>query len=496
MDCKKGCFERLGTRFQDKKYEWEPVFLRDTALSYMIGKIQYGSSLHWIRATKENIDHVRFLYCKVLAACMGLETSELVSLRLCKKQQVSENHKNYRRACEFMNMPTLKDLAVKNARNLIRQWGIYDPSRFTWSEDGNELTGVADQCDPKLLNEAFELSCEDINDWYPAHSHAKADPLRLGGLDKNLFPEFSQTWDAAVLKVGKIFCQFGAKPSTQDFVNCYVLMCRELFKVNEPYHRSSKRLEPSGRVSLFRKRPRPSENDEARPAKKSKRGNAPPLLTSRFPVTVRAPLPVVTTPVRTFVSRNWDGGKLSCVVKAPLRRGRRIFTCRICGYAVPCIKDKNVVKFSCCGKICHKECWIKATADPVNDVKKCESVIRLLNKDLSDYQLPSKAVLAPTSVQVNYFPGAQSQAPSTGECITPCMYCQDDVSIIDKYHLRKDCKKINAVLSRTGLLSNRVYDPGGKESKFGSFLSPVAERSAAMTAISRITGTPGCAKDV
>ena len=81
---KKSCLERLATRFQLKKHTWEPDFMRVTAMSYMIGQVQYASSLYWLRATEENKEYIRFLYCRVLAACMGLETSELLSLRQCK----------------------------------------------------------------------------------------------------------------------------------------------------------------------------------------------------------------------------------------------------------------------------------------------------------------------------------------------------------------------------------------------------------------------------
>ena len=76
-----------------------------------------------------------------------------------------------------------------------------------------------------------------------------------------------------------------------------------------------------------------------------------------------------------------------------------------------------------------------------------------------------------------------------------CLYCKDDVSVIDKNHLQSECKKINSVLARSGLTSSRVFDPG-KPENFADSLSPAAARGAAMTAISRLTGTPGCGKDI
>ena len=90
---------------------------------------------------------------------------------------------------------------------------------------------------------------------------------------------------------------------------------------------------------------------------------------------------------------------------------------------------------------------------------------------------------------------AASQGASRDDNSVVCPYCKDDVSVVDKDHLRSNCPKINAVLSRTGLKSSRVFDPG-KPENFAESLSPMATRSAAMTAISRLTGTPGCGKDV
>ena len=496
---KNSCFDRLATRFQEKKHTWEPEFLRVTAMAYMVGQMNYGSSLYWCRATVENKEHVRFLYCKVLAACMGLETSELLSLSQCKSKRVKEKNTRYIRACEFMNMPTLKDLAIKNARNLVRQWGIYDPLRFTWDLEGKEITGLADAYEDKLCSDAVGLSFEDINDWYPEHTIAKSNRERLAALPKMKFPQFVQTYDKAVIKTNKVFEALGSKPEITDYINTYIMTTREFFKANEFYHRSSKMLDPIGKIEKVRKRKMKSVSDKSKRRKVDTASqqlpvNSPdPITRARAPAQVlQSNMPAVSTPVRPQIRRFWDGTPICCSIRAPARKGRRTYMCRICGYTIPKKEIGNHNKLDCCGKLMHISCWEISVPIAKRGLKRCENIEKLLEKDGTAVPVKEKkksTVLAST----NAF--ASSQGASNGENSVICMYCNDDVSIIDKNHLGKNCPKLNAVLTRAGMRSTRMFDPG-KPENFGDCLSPVATRSAAATAVSKLTGTPGCGKDV
>ena len=95
----------------------------------MQGKIQYGSALYWLRADRECIDRVRFYYAMAMAACMGLEAPEVVGMQNCRnnRRRLSASSEKFLALCEFLNMPTLKDLAIQNASTLIRQWSIFEP---------------------------------------------------------------------------------------------------------------------------------------------------------------------------------------------------------------------------------------------------------------------------------------------------------------------------------------------------------------------------------
>jgi len=93
-----------------------------------------------------------------------------------------------------------------------------------------------------------------MNDWYPEHTAAKADPERLALLSKEKFPHFTQTYDKAVFKTKKIFEALGSTPEITDYINTYIMMSREFFKASEFYHRTSKFLDPVGKINKVRKR--------------------------------------------------------------------------------------------------------------------------------------------------------------------------------------------------------------------------------------------------
>ena len=99
----------------------------------------------------ESVNKVRFEYSMALAAVMGLETPEGVSLVCCKKKSVSASCKSFMLACKFLNLPTLRDLAIVNAGVLIRQWSIYEPDKFSWNGDKIVDLQFRSVCDSRSL---------------------------------------------------------------------------------------------------------------------------------------------------------------------------------------------------------------------------------------------------------------------------------------------------------------------------------------------------------
>ena len=103
------------------------------------------------------------------AAC--LSTPEAVGLAACVgKSNVGEKNKGYLKLCNFLNLPTLKDLAIANARSLLHQWAEYEPNLVTTS--GHDITSV-NAGKNTLLSDLFELAKCELNAWYPEYQADK-----------------------------------------------------------------------------------------------------------------------------------------------------------------------------------------------------------------------------------------------------------------------------------------------------------------------------------
>ena len=139
---------------------WDPRFTRTCVQSYVIGRIQYGSALYWLRATKASIRKARFDYVQAMASCCGLTAPEVVGLARCgKTPSITEENESYQKLCKFLNLPTLKDLAVKQARRMIAQWSCYEPNLFIIADEK-----IIDVKAPEgsLLSDIFKLSLQEL----------------------------------------------------------------------------------------------------------------------------------------------------------------------------------------------------------------------------------------------------------------------------------------------------------------------------------------------
>ena len=339
----------LAYRLQDMKYLWPTEFLRTCVQAYVVGKLQFASALYWLRASQACIRRARFDYCMALAAVTGCNVAEIVGLFNCKSRRVSENCKNYQSLCKYLDLPTMKTMAVKDAKSLIKQWFIYDKSLFSFEQsDGpcppdsqviyynKERFIISGIKDPKrsLIHDIFDLSREKIEPNYPQYDILKRE-RKLDTLDKEALRFIQPEWitDLELARENTISLREDlslGKPAETDVSNTFWLMCRDRFKVLERYHRVVKHLDIT---------PVPVSRQQKRP---------PDTQAGSISASPRA-------------KRRRIHGIFTCDSKTPYRRLKNRdskIVCWICGYH---ITQKKSIEFKCCdrGKYAHTLCWRK-----------------------------------------------------------------------------------------------------------------------------------------
>ena len=279
---------------------------------------KYAACLYWLRATKTSILKARFDYCMAMAAICGLTAPEIVGKVSCSgAPSVAEHNPRYLELCKYLDLPTLKDLAIKSARRLLGQWLVYEPDLFE-VVDGKIITVKASP--GTLLSDLFDLSSLEMNDWYPEYRRDKVRrPCDRIATDE-LRPEWSVTWDRCSPACKDAFAskQLGT-PLVSDVMNTFWLENRRKFKVLEKHDRTMKRLDIS--VSKPHKRSAPEAG------RRSKRiAREPPELSSSKK---RGATDEVRDAKRQCLTT------FTCDTVQPVRRGRSSpNACWICGYRI------------------------------------------------------------------------------------------------------------------------------------------------------------------
>jgi len=238
-------------------------------------------------------------------------------------------------------------MAIRDARNMIKQWWIYEPSRFKAVSGGSSsltqdqkyvpvsFSGMSFQVieafadKGTLLSDLFELALMDLEDPYLEYRKLKRQNA-LGSLSSqersDLLPEWKVELDICEKSTIETFERLGLpSPTSSDCKNTFWLSCRNRFKVLERYHRLVKHLEVTPDPTLssaIKRNDLQTDSEEA-------------------------------TPKRRRIAN------LCCDSLMPYRRAKKDpgkLCCWICGYS---ITQKTMVIFECCdnSKVAHKLCW-------------------------------------------------------------------------------------------------------------------------------------------
>ena len=251
-------------------------------------------------------------------------------------------------------MPTLEDLAIKNARNLIRQWRIFEPDIFVLGYNGEPIGHH--EPPGSLLDDIFKLSEQDINDWYPEFDILKHTVAKISDIPFEDLPWWQQDLLQAEKRTNELhremgIIKFDEEVHPHEYLHTFWILCRARFNTLETRARIKKHLTPYGIDPRGRAPKKRKAEDEPDPT--------------------GAPIVAPTARKRRI------GVHYLCDTLPPSRRGKRNLTCRICGYAVTAKAKK--VNFMCCDKVAHRMCW-DAQNKPDKSIV-CTAVTKLLEKD-------------------------------------------------------------------------------------------------------------------
>ena len=465
----KSTLSRLAYRFQDVKHAWEPDLIRSTLRSFMLGKIQYGTALYWLRGSTDSVEETRYYYCMSMAACMGLEAPEVTGMICASKARVSAKHRGYLKACKFLDLPTIEDLAIASARNIVRQWSHWDHNLFTYIENTNCVNGVADEtAEFALLPELVTLALKHSNHWWPEYEKVKYDIEKRAAFlacrdNRDLIPTFKNYFWKAGIETRRIWAEDGNIPSPTDITNTYKYMCRDHFKCLELADRRVKRIGLVGMIGYTKStNPKKVTNSEKRSC---------PVSSTQ-----------VTKKRRTVA--------ITCSTKPPAIRGRRENACRVCGYAI----KKNCVPavLDCCNAKVHPICWHNSTSKfrtkygPQKSLR-CFMISTLLQKggvDPIEVIVPSASQPIVSSSRPGNDRATKSQSLTHDVTLeselAPCPFCGKMLSLDDKRHALTECTRLN-----------ELFDPGGNVEEGASLaLTPLASWCASMSRVDSLDGTP------
>jgi hypothetical protein len=70
-----------------------------------------------------------------MLSVLGLETSDAVPPIIMKRQRISKDNNLYTRLIEYLDLPSLQDMAVVNAKTIIKQTAKYETKYFLFPTD-------------------------------------------------------------------------------------------------------------------------------------------------------------------------------------------------------------------------------------------------------------------------------------------------------------------------------------------------------------------------
>ena len=108
-------------RFHQLKDELSPLKMWTIVNSYFLGKLRFAISFHYLRCTQKQVDFMRFHYGMSMAAIMNVSAYEALGAACCQHRAIKEGNAAFELLRRCLRMPSIKEMAIKDARVCISQ---------------------------------------------------------------------------------------------------------------------------------------------------------------------------------------------------------------------------------------------------------------------------------------------------------------------------------------------------------------------------------------
>ena len=100
-------------------------------MAYFVRKLRFCGSFYFLRATAKQLDTIRFYYAMALSSILDMTVYETLGAACCKSASVSESAASFKKLLEITGMPSLRKIAIDDARIFIRQCIEIEPLWFS-----------------------------------------------------------------------------------------------------------------------------------------------------------------------------------------------------------------------------------------------------------------------------------------------------------------------------------------------------------------------------
>ena len=161
--------KQIAYRFQNIRHSIVPEFMKKLVAAYFVGYMRFSSAVILSRCSATHLKTARYYYCMAMAACLGLNTAEALNLSCCKHTSVGESNSGYTKLLQLTGLPSIREMACRDAQSLIKQTELIRPEWFIKStprvsrsqKDGKpRIIGTSKSIKGTILDVVFQMSDE------------------------------------------------------------------------------------------------------------------------------------------------------------------------------------------------------------------------------------------------------------------------------------------------------------------------------------------------